>query len=449
MSTSTRRVLVLNVGKPQDGDISRRPEVFSLRQSQADYVVFISSDPAEPQTGSYSLVDRYAELVGLSPDQYENLVLSNPDDLVDCYQRLVRLFQDLRRRFPFAELLADYTGGTKSMSAAVVLAALDSEQSPEIKLRFVHGQRGGQATVIPGTESFVAVSGIYDLRARRLVFRARDALEHFHYAEADRLLGLALQREISSSLRDQLKPMQDLCRAFDAWDRYELDLAATILTPYRAKWYQRLEVLRQLQAVTEAFAVHQNQQSPDQPRLAGLEQLRDPYIAVEDLLLNAERRAAQNRYDDAMARVYRALELLIQLRLWLGHHIDTSDVDLAHLPEAQRERYASRVEPGRPLTLGLLQAWDLLSDFSDEPLADWLRAERGRLLDWARHRNHSLLAHGFRPITEDMWKTYGSLGIDLCRRGLQILQEKQKRRPLKHDQLPRAELLSELTEEDA
>lgn len=445
MSASVRRILVLNVGKPVNGDVSQRPEAVALREAQPDYVVFVCSQPDRPQAGSLDYVGEYARLVSLSPHQYESLVLPDPDDLADCYQKLVQCLEGLRARFPGAELLADYTAGTKTMSAALALAALDNEQSPEVKLRLVRGQRGQQATVIPGTESFVAVSGIHDLRARRLVSRARDALERFDYAEADRLLGQALQREISPSLRGQLERVRNLCRAFDAWDRYELERAATLLGIYRANWYQWLEVLQQLQGVTRAFTAKENRQSPDQPRLIDLDQLRDPYVAVEDLLLNAERRAAQARYDDAMARVYRALELLVQLRLWLGHRIDTSNADLARLPEALRVQYASRVEPGRPLTLALLQAWDVLAAFPDEPLADWLRAERGRLLDWTRHRNHSLLAHGFTPVMGNVWREYGCDGIELCRAGLTVLVEKNVRRPLKHRQFPQVDLLSEVT----
>ena len=36
---------------------------------------------------------------------------------------------------------------------------------------------------------------------------------------------------------------------------------------------------------------------------------------VEDLLLNAERRAIQGRYEDAIGRIYRAIELIAQIRL--------------------------------------------------------------------------------------------------------------------------------------
>lgn len=444
MSAPIRRILVLNVGKPENRDVAQRPEAVALREARPEYVVFVCSAPADDRDGSLDFVADYAALVGLPADRYEVLPLSDPDDLVLCYQALVARFAELHQRFPTAEVHADYTAGTKSMSAALVLAALDSEGEPEVKLRLVRGVRGRQATVIPGTEDYVAVSGVHDVRARRAVALARAALERFDYAEAEQLLGAALQREVSRVLREQLQRARALCRAFDAWDRYELELAQRLLEPYRRDWHPRLSVLGELRGVVSAFTSTSGQ-SGDQQRLAELERLRDPYVAVEDLLLNAERRAAQGRYDDAMARVYRALELFVQLRLWLGHRIDTGDVDLTRLPEDLRSQYATRLERGRPLTLALLQAWDVLAAFPDDPLADWLRAERGRLLDWTRHRNYSLLAHGFTPVTQNVWREYGCRGIELCREGLAVLAEKKMRRPLKHCQFPQADLLSQVS----
>ncbi|MCX7623698.1 MAG: TIGR02710 family CRISPR-associated protein, partial [Thermomicrobium sp.] len=114
-------------------------------------------------------------------------------------------------------------------------------------------------------------------------------------------------------------------------------------------------------------------------------------------------------------------------------------------PEQLRSEYASRADRDRPLTLALVPAWDLLARLPDEPLADWLRAERGRLLEWTRHRNASLLAHGFQPVTETVWRRDGRRGIELCRAGLRELAGRKLRpKRLSHQQFPRAELLSEL-----
>jgi len=441
VSQPVRRVLVLNVGKPLDGDPAERPEAFALREARPDYVVFVCSQPGDTQTGSLDFVDQYATLAGLAPEQYEVLALPDPDDLVRCYEALVARFADLRQRFPGAELLADYTAGTKSMSAALVLAALDSEGSPEVQLRLVRGARGRQATVIPGTESFAPVSGVHDVRARRFLGLARSALERYDYAEAAATLDEAMRRELSPTLRSQLERARNLCRAFDAWDRYELPTAIRLFELYRRDWHRQHTVLEQLQGVVAAFSLVE-QPPTDQPRLAALDQLRDPYLAVEDVLYNAERRAAQARYDDAMARVYRALELLVQLRLWLGHRIDTANVDLARVPEERRAQLAARDRGNGAVRLALVQAWDLLADLPAEPLADWLRAERGRLLDWTKHRNASLLAHGFSPVTAAIWQQHGQAGLVLCRAGLAELAARQVRRPLQHGQFPRSELLN-------
>ncbi len=441
MSTTVRRVLVLNVGKPLNGNVADRPEAFALREAQPDFVVFVCSQPAEAHEGSVEFVAEYAALAGLSPEQYEVLALPDPDDLVRCYEALLARFSELRQRFPTAEFLADYTAGTKSMSAALVLAALDSEGTPEVQLRLVRGARGRQATVIPGTESFAPVSAIHDVRAHRFVALARVALERFDYAEAAAALDQAMRREISPSLRTHLERARNLCRAFDAWDRYELGAALSLLDLYRRDWYAQLAVLEQLRGVVEAFTP---EDQGERLRLARLDTLRDPYVAVADVLYNAERRAAQGRYDDALARVYRALELLVQLRLWLGHRIDTSDVDLARVPEERRQLLARRAEESGRVRIALLQAWDLLAAFPDEPLAEWLRAQRGRLLAWTQHRNRSLLAHGFAPVTQATWRRDGSIGLELCRAALQSLEERRVRRPMRHEQLPRSELLAHL-----
>ncbi len=49
-----------------------------------------------------------------------------------------------------------------------------------------------------------------------------------------------------------------------------------------------------------------------------------------DLLRNAERRAARGRYDDAAARLYRALEMLAQMRMGArSPALDSSRLNLA------------------------------------------------------------------------------------------------------------------------
>ena len=126
-----------------------------------------------------------------------------------------------------------------------------------------------------------------------------------------------------------------------------------------------------------------------------------------DLLCNARRRKAEGRYDDAVARLYRAVEALAQDQLRREHGIaDTGKVPLDRVPLSLRARYPA---DAAELKLGLQEAYLLLSELGD-PLG-----QRFAGLGWhePKHspltaRNQSILAHGFAPvgatIFESLWR---------------------------------------------
>ena len=123
------------------------------------------------------------------------------------------------------------------------------------------------------------------------------------------------------------------------------------------------------------------------------------YEIVEDLLLNAERRAATERYDDAIGRLYRALELTAQIRLFVRWQISTADVDLAKVPPGARDRFAAlRSGPDALVKIALHDAWSLLAELGDPEISPLYRAHERRLLDALQKRNASLFAHGFCPL---------------------------------------------------
>ena len=57
------------------------------------------------------------------------------------------------------------------------------------------------------------------------------------------------------------------------------------------------------------------------------------------------------------------------------------------------------------IQIGLMAAWELLAhNQPDSPAGAFFRAERNALLNWLHMRNHSILAHGFRPVVESDWR---------------------------------------------
>src|SRR5207248_7955145 len=87
---------------------------------------------------------------------------------------------------------------------------------------------------------------------------------------------------------------------------------------------------------------------------------------VVDLLANARRRKAEGRIDDAVARLYRAIESLAQVALAQRYQINnTKQVLLERVPEPLHGQWISRADEGM-VFLGLQDAYALLDGLGDE-----------------------------------------------------------------------------------
>ncbi|MEZ5581394.1 MAG: TIGR02710 family CRISPR-associated CARF protein [Candidatus Competibacteraceae bacterium] len=121
-----------------------------------------------------------------------------------------------------------------------------------------------------------------------------------------------------------------------------------------------------------------------------------------DIWRNAERRAAQGRYDDAVARVYRLLEWSAQWLLRTHCGIDTAAVPADRIPEG----ITLTVNRKGQHQAGLFVAWQLVEQLTSGPASAFakthLEAMRGRV----EVRNQSILAHGFTPIAEAEWTEF-------------------------------------------
>ncbi|WP_129678158.1 TIGR02710 family CRISPR-associated CARF protein [Candidatus Chloroploca sp. Khr17] len=388
---------------------SSAPVVGAIAAYQPDYVAFIASkdQPDPPRSGSYVTVDgpgepcdvrpeqkcphcktviaprqSKASLVaqaGLAPGRYE-VVQVEPDDLNDAYGTLRTVFADLRQRFPQDDLVADYTGGTKTMSAALMLAALERG---DCSLSLMTGQRSDLQRVDDGTELATAVDA-RSWRVQRSLALAEELFDRFDYAAAQRSLeGVVRDVGLTPLLRASVQRRVQLCRGFDTWDRFDHAGAFTLLQSFAQALGPTWQALLALtgRGKTTGFA------------------------PVFDLLQNAERRAAasHHRFDDAVARLYRAIELLAQVQLERRHELRSGDLDVAKLPEALRPTYEMRRHEGK-VRLGLQDSYALLVALND-PLGVAFTRVQGPLANALLSRNQSILAHGLTPITEREYRS--------------------------------------------
>jgi hypothetical protein len=326
---------------------------------------------------------------GLADNGYTIRELDEPDSLQDCYAVARAALSEAAMRFPNHQYVADYTGGTKTMSVALVMAALEANWN----LSLVKGARTDLIKVVDGTEVAGLVNS-WEVRARQRMEEARLLFNGYHYAAAEQSLEAVLRANpLSTTLQAIIRKWIGLARCFDAWDRFDHARALAILTPFQAECVPNFRFLK---------------------RLTGEDKNCSGYEPMYDLILNAERRAEQGRFDDAVARLYRAVELLAQTRLRQRQpSLDSSDLNTSLLPEELRAVYERLRDVGdSKIKLGLRQDYELLSALGDVA-GDAYHQHRNPLNNALKARNVSILAHGDRPLHRQDYENLHSIVKEL------------------------------------
>lgn len=398
---------------------SCEPIVTAIKSCTPDHVVFLCSPDSGSVKGSHITVNgpglvcgggrdkqpdkpSIATQAGLATDRMHIKYIARIDDPNDCYQTSLAVIQEIQQRWPGARIIADYTGGTKSMSLGLGAAAFDCEG---VELSVVKGTRVDLVKVQDGTQRAGRISTDAVL-ARRQIAEVSDFLVRYDYPGLlVHLQTMSRLQHLPADLEDQLQETLTFARGLNAWDRFDHRGAIQLLLPHSRKYGNLVQFLK---AVCHSrAAMDPDWKADDVPKIK-----IHGYEVVQDLLLNAQRRAAQERYDDAVARLYRALELLVQVRLKLSYQIETGNVDTNKIPEASRAAFPDK-------KIGLERAYNLLLALSqDDPLSQLYAAEGKGTMDAVTKRNNSILAHGFRPVSQEDYENSGAKIESFISRGL-------------------------------
>ncbi|WP_022947123.1 TIGR02710 family CRISPR-associated CARF protein [Methylohalobius crimeensis] len=376
---------------------SHQPIVRAVNELQPDYVCFVCSedDPATGNKGSYVQITGKGNIIkarreddkpslpnipaqtGLAEDQFEALRVQ-ADDFDDVYRQVSHWLTT--HNHDQERIVADYTGGTKTMTAALVAAALDDEG---VELQLVTGSRANLISVESGSEQAIPAS-VEATRFRRRLREATEAWSRFAYDETEAMLA-RIRPPRESGLRGEYQRARDLSRAFTAWDRFDHAAAKRIVDRYR----------RLLGPTLGPLLNHLDLLNRDVPA-------REP-LRLFDLWRNAQRRADQGRHDDAVARLYRLAEWSAQWLLREQADIHTADVPKDKIPSDITLSFNHRTGQYQA---GLFNAWDLAAHHIGGGLPEWWERNRETLLNQLMARNQSILAHGFEPLDEGAWRRF-------------------------------------------
>lgn len=385
------QVLVSTVGG------SHEPIVTAVREMAPAFICFLCTDkdPVTGQRGSRVQIEGQGNVIKAHPNDETPSLPNIPvqcelkpvqygvwivpaDDLASAVRVIRQAIAELKARFPSASIVADYTGGTKTMTAALVMTAVEIDG---VDLQIVTGARADLRGI--RGHSFSTPVEIERMRTGRAIALYLAAWSQYGYGAA--AAGLeSVRAPHDHELRAELQIARDLSRAFDAWDRFDHAAAERILRVYDARLGRKLGPY--FHALT---------------RLTGSRaSIREAWRLL-DLWLNALRCERQRRFDDAVARVYRLLEWTAQWVLRERHGIDTANVPADMVPAGVD------LSPDRRgnLQAGLYAAWQLIAHLDRGSAGAFAADQLDRMRDRIQVRNESILAHGFTPITKDAWRS--------------------------------------------
>lgn len=361
---------------------TRAPILAAIREHAPDRVVFIcsSDDQATWAKGSYTEVETkeptIATEAGLPAGSWE--VIRVPSD--DPDQTVAAITGPLGRAAKAGKCIADYTGGTKSMSAALFAVA---SQTRDVRISLVTGPRANLVKMFPEVAPRARLLPLVKVERARLEERVAECWSRYAYGEADR----AIETALPEARDDVVDRWQTMSRAYAMWDAWNHRGAFDLLRIF--KQFVPDEALR---------ALHRMATAPSNREA-------DARLAV-DMYAAASRRACSQHYDAAVLRLYRVLEWVAQWSLRWEHQVDTGNVR----KDDARVFHLAKEAPNGKFVLSCNQAWRAVAEL-DGPLQGVAARLGNDVLKLALKRNESVLAHGQGPL--------GEKDFESCLRALQ------------------------------
>lgn len=323
------------------------------------------------------------------------------EELGPCYRELRRKIPDIlaETHVPPEQVLVDYTGGTKTMSVALALAAIELFQ----QFSYVGGEqreKGGLGVVIDGKERTLYQSNPWTDLAIREVERARDLWDGYQFEAAAKVLRNVAPRVPCPRKFNAIANLADAMAG-----RHRLDFSKAIMG-----------ILNQLQGHLPLLYDGQDdhgliefaRKARQLCEACMSEDANDTLL--RELLDNAIRTANQARYEDAAARLYRAMEMQGQIwlaaatnRLFVNGKCKKENTD--KIPQAIKNLPFCTPDTQGCIKFSMEQVFRALAALghphAQRIVADIALGNRSRWRTATQERNSGILAHGVKAIGRD------------------------------------------------
>ncbi|ARU61776.1 CRISPR-associated protein [Tumebacillus avium] len=332
----------------------------------------------------------------INEGQYEIIELEHPDSISEAYKKISEQVTLLQTAHPHATIIIDITGGTKSMSAAGAMVASDLN----LEVSVVTGVRTNLEKVDALSEARLQNYGVIELS--RDIKRIQERFACRDYPAAVELCSEVLRDADRKSSREveemqlipNLEKLQKFANAFKEWDEFEHDKAVDLLQIIgrdAVEWKIFGEKVATAKRLMQGYY---------QDRTRAVEK-KVGFEVVYDLFFNAVRRGEQQKFDDAVARLYRTLEVLEQVLLINRHGIRTKYVFVSELEgkvsSDLKGVLGKKCDENGVFESALQDSFTILQEL-DVELRSFIEARMKTMCNLLGDRNNSILAHGFTRV---------------------------------------------------
>ncbi len=318
-------------------------------------------------------------------------LVDSPMEIGDSFERFEHLVSELEGTgYSSKDIVLDVSGGTTPMRFGAALAAMMRGirmVHQRVPQNYVDGQwtpdTSGRRVLVPMGNPLESTGLLREGQAVEL-FNRRD------YGAAALVFDDVTRKVVGIERSNYYRGLLLLAEGYGAWDVADYGMAMEKLRAAREKLgvgFTEPALVERAEALVERIGTH----------LGFLSKVRGK-LSVEnvvDMVENARRRICdQGRYDDGVARLYRAIEMWHQWRLWQRHSVSTAEVEWKKISEEARQKF---------LKLTGMRELPHVLDLTRARTLDWIlegneSKDENVLRDLLQKRNKSILAHGLEPI---------------------------------------------------
>jgi CRISPR-associated protein (TIGR02710 family) len=380
------KVMIMSLGG------SPAPLSKSIKEHEPERVIFLASHESAMKAGEVM-----AGLASRPAVEFE--ITEDPNLLYECYKAARRCVDRIRKmKARPSDVLVDYTGGTKVMTSALILATVGHPY----RFNYVGGgerSKNGLGTVMNGHEKMHPEMSPWSVFAEEERRQVVTLFNNRRFASVVMIVD-GFGGDPPLQIKMYFAAVRALAEGFLYWDQFTHKAAARRMKEAIDRFADYLKAFPDL-ALEDFVGKIRDCQGRLQKILDSTSDLKNPdFVLVEDLLNNARRRMQDRRFDDAAARIYRSLELYGQVAFENVVGCPNDKVKPEVIPVTLREEFVKKyLDDGKYLKLPLTATFRYLQEVGHDAGRRYFE----RFTDLKKvtvNRNYSILAHGIQPVSE-------------------------------------------------